>query len=611
MKKPYICVLILTLGFALAAVRISLLKQEVTAPFYVDVQSDTGNQQVVCWKNEDGQYYVFLPGYADMAELQIVLKTDTPVSLSGIELYDGMDCSDFGLNIPYDLQYTILGKSYNRELTFVRSDGVPAIFVSTDSGNTEFLHADKENKEGGTVSLYKADGLLDYQGDADTIGGRGNYTWVNSDKKPYNIVLSEAADLLDMGTASRWILLANASDKSLMRNKIVYDFAARIGMHYSPESQWVALYMNGEYRGLYLLCEAIEIGTDRVDISQTEGAILTVETEDAFQGKDAAYFVTNAGVAVEIKSPRNAVQDRIAELESKVQAVENAILSEDGCDDGTGMSWEALLDVSSWVKKYLIEEVFANHDALMRSACYYYEDASDRLYAGPVWDYDLAIANENAWQLQNPQTFWANRLASQPGVKMPWFHALYQKDVFYRQVVEMYRTEFLPELKRLTDVTIPDYVQKISAAAAVDKIRWVEDTTLAESVDWLCTYMDQRIEFLKGVWLDQREYCTVRAVQQWGGYYAYYAVFSGDTLPTLPVFESTAEREFVGWYHEKTEEPVDMERPITEDMEIYAKWADKSSSRMKQVMKLIPLTAIAVMGAGLMVIEIRRWRKCR
>ena len=611
MKKRYTYILILTLVLALGAAGIALLEHEVAVPFQVIVPSEVGNQKITCWENDEDQCYVFLPGYADMADLQIVLKTDTPVSIDGIALHDGMKCGAFDMDTWYSLEYVFFGKVCSRELMFVRSDGVPAIFVSTDSGRTEFLHADKENKEGGTVSVYTTDGQLNYQGTADAVSGRGNYTWVNSDKKPYNIVLSQNADLLNMGMGSKWILLANASDSTLMRNKIVYDFANQIGLAYSPESQWVALYLNGEYRGLYLMCEAIEIGKDRVDLSSTEGAILTVETMDAFQGKNTSYFVTDAGVAVEINSPKVVTENKIEELKLKIQSVENAVLAEDGIDEGTSKSWEELINVSSWVEKYLIEEVFGNHDALMRSAYYYYQDSTSSLYAGPVWDYDLAMANEDAWQLQNPQTFWANRLASQPGVEMPWFYALYQKDAFYQNVVEMYQTEFLPELECLLHVTIPEYADKISDAAAVDKIRWDDDTELMEYVDWLCTYMEQRIEFLNSVWLDQQDYCIVRAAQQWGGYYAYYVAFTGDTLSELPIFENSENRNFVGWYNEKTGEPFDIEQPITEDMEIYAKWVDKTSGRMKEMLKVMPLAVIAVMGMALAAIEFYRWRKSR
>ena len=607
--QKYIALLCTTLSLVVMMTALCCMERPDVQPFSVVISHDGREETISCWENEKDQLYVFLPSGVELSDVQLIRQTDNTILFEGQPMDEAFLCSTLSLDVPYEVTYSVFGKAESKTIVLVQSAGVPTLFVSTDYGSSEYLHADKSNKESGTVTVYAADGQLVYQGAAESVGGRGNYTWVNSEKKPYNIVLSQGADLLDMGQGSKWVLLANASDSTLMRNKIVYDFANRIGLAYSPESQWVALYLNGEYRGLYLMCEAIEIGTDRVDISQTEGAILTVETADAFQGKNTAYFVTDVGVAMEVNSPKVVADNEIAQLKSKVQSAENAILAVDGIDDGTGKPWEEIVDVSSWVKKYLIEEVFGNHDALMRSAYYYYQDSSSLLYAGPVWDYDLAIGNENSWQLQNPQAFWANRLASQPGVEMPWFYELYQKDVFYQRVVEMYQSVFLPELTRLISITIPEYTCEISAAAAVDKIRWNDDATLIEYADGLCNYLEQRSKFLANIWIDKKDYCIVRAAQQWGGYYAYYAVFTGETLQELPVFDSSDNQTFIGWYNESTGEPFDITQPITEDIEIYAKWVDKPSARIKQVLKLMPLAVLAVIGVAFVVVEFKRWRK--
>lgn len=585
--------------------------QQTWELFQVSIQSNGCQETINTWRDENGDYYVFLPGYVDMTELQIELKTDEQVVIDGITLLENMECAEFSLDTEYNLEYLCFGKICKKKITFVQSDGVATLFISTNSGKTDLLHEDKENQESGSIIVFSGDGQLDYKGTVDAIGGRGNYTWINSDKKPYNIELSQEADLLNMGFGRKWVLLANAHDSTLMRNKIVYDFSNQVGMAYTPESQWVALYLNGEYRGLYLLCEAIEIGTDRMDISQETGMILAVETEDAFQDGKDAYFLTDANVAVGVKSPKNSSGEQIAMMTSKIQSVENAILALDSVDPLTSSNLKDLIDVDSWVKKYLIEEIFGNHDALMRSAYYYYLDSSCCLFAGPVWDYDLSMGNEYTWQLQNPQAFWANRTASQPGVEMPWFSALYQKDFFYDRMVEVYRNVFLPELDRMLNVTIPEYTQKIEKAASMDKLRWNDDTELMEYVDWLSSYMEQRIHFLNKVWLEKQDYCVVRAVQQWGGYYAYYVVFKGDTLTSLPKFKSTDTQDFLGWYNEKTGESFNVSQPITEDVEIYAKWAEKPSKKFDQQVKLAPLGLIAVMGIGLLWVEVKRWKKSR
>lgn len=53
--------------------------------------------------------------------------------------------------------------------------------------------------------------------------------------------------------------------------------------------------------------------------------------------------------------------------------------------------------MDSFVKKYLIEEITRNYDGGVTSSFFY--KASDaeggKLYAGPVWDYDVSFGNCN------------------------------------------------------------------------------------------------------------------------------------------------------------------------------------------------------------------------
>lgn len=591
--------LVLVMGF--------LLVNRPNSPlFSAIIRCEDGEQSITCWENQEEQIYIFLPSGVELENVCLVKQTQETVMINGQPVADTIFCSTFSADMPYEITYSSFGKQKKKTLTFVQSENVPALFITTESGRNEYLHEDKNNKESGFMSLYSADGQLEYQGTADSVGGRGNYSWIYSDKKPYNVVLTEDANLLSLGRGSKWVLLANSVDATLMRNKIVFDFAKQLGLPYSPDSQWVDLYMNGEYRGLYLLSESADIGADRVNISPTDGVILAMEPESILQEKKDTYFVTDAGIALEVRSPKTVDQETISVLAMKLQSVENALLAEDGVDDLTEASWESLIDVDSWVKKYLVDEVFANYDAFWRSSYFYYSDNTERLFAGPVWDYDKSQGNDDAWQSKEPNTFWANRPAAVQEVQTSWMDNLYRKDEFYCRAVEMYQTTFLPELEHLLSETIYEYAEEISVAASADKIRWNDASGLMEHIDALRKYMENRVEFLNSIWLEERDYCVVRASTQWGGYYAYYVVFTGDTLTILPDFEDTETASFVGWYDEKTGEPFDAKQPITDDMEIYAKWVDCSSKRISQIIKLVPLAVIAVTGVLLVVSEFRR-----
>ena len=151
----------------------------------------------------------------------------------------------------------------------MRSERLPALFLETDSGSMEQLNADKNFAEKGRIVLFDADGNIVCADRLDRISGRGNSTWAYP-KKSYGIRLKNRADLFDMGSADRWILLSNADDRAYIRNKITYDMAVAAGMPGAPESRYIDLYVNHRYHGMYQLCEKVEIDPERVPITDLE-----------------------------------------------------------------------------------------------------------------------------------------------------------------------------------------------------------------------------------------------------------------------------------------------------------------------------------------------------
>ena len=51
--------------------------------------------------------------------------------------------------------------------------------------------------------------------------------------------------------------------------------------------------------------------------------------------------------------------------------------------------YDSVMDVESFIDYYLIQELFKNVDSIQSSVYYYVENKM--LYAGPVWDFDIAL----------------------------------------------------------------------------------------------------------------------------------------------------------------------------------------------------------------------------
>lgn len=586
-----------------------LLYQNPAELFRVSFLWDSAIEEVKLWKDKKGCYYIFLPGYAEMAELQFVLDSDTEISVNGIKIFDGASCENFECDVSYDMEYTVFGIKKKNQLVFVRSGGVATMFLETESGSMDYVHENIEYEESGSLAVYTEDGKLDQRGSLESISGRGNYTWVNSEKKPYSITLSHEADLLGMGEAQKWILLANAADPALIRNKIVYNFAENLGLAYTPDSRWVDLYLNGDYVGLYQLCERIEVHPQRVNIAQSKGYLVSQERADRIDGP---YVETGKRLELRIRYPLQVTEEYLAKITEKWQTFENAVAAEDGIDPATGKRWENQIDLDSWVRKYLVEEIFANHDAGYTSQYFYSNGIADTdlIFAGPVWDYDLSMGNENCWQLREPKSFFANRRYPEVGVQTPWLPDLYQKEQFLNHVKEVYQLVALDLLNVLIEKEVTDYIHEIEKAAIMNNIRWMqENINIYTEAHNIQNYLRERISFLNGIWIEEQPYVCVRAAHQWGGYYAYYVVSPGNSLTMLPKFEDTKDQIFLGWFYMETDEPVDVYRPITEDIEIIAKWETKSSRKAEQILQLLPLGIIAILGFGLLMMEIQKSRK--
>lgn len=614
-EKGLIVLLLITALFGFVAVFLGIqLEHQETRILSVELVSNEKIERINCWEDDTGSYYVFLPSYADLSVTKICLNTSMPVWLDGRQLCDGDICERFQLNVPYELSYIQQHKMHKTTLKFMKSADVATMYIETPTKSMDYIHAQKGNEETGTISLYDSMGILNYQDNQISIKGRGNATWTDSEKKSYSVDLLDAADLLGMGTANRWILLANGLDQSNLRNKIVYEFANKIGLAYSPESRWVDLYLNGEYAGLYLLCERNEVHSERVDISYGNSFLLSSELEYRLIQQDYPYILTNTKLAMRIHYPEVVTEDSKMVLTAKWQAIENAVLAENGIDPETGKSWQELIDIDSWARKYLIDEVFGNLDAYLISQYYYIDgnEVNGKVYSGPVWDYDATIGNLVTWQLENPYSFFVGRLKFKPGVDTTLIYTLSKKDEFRKRIEELYLTEIVPEMEALLTQEIYAYTAEIEKAAAMNKIRWSIEEDILYHRDYLVDYLSKRNSFLYSMWVEDVEYHQVLIDQGVGTIYAHFAVPSGTCLAELPRFKPTPYQDPTGlWYYADTGEPFDITKPITEDIEIYTTWVDNASKREGQIAKLLPLCVIAVIGLGLLWIEVNRWKRRR
>lgn len=608
-------VYLFTLLFAVLAVVLWRMEPQVeTVPVDVIITAAGEERTVTGWKNDDGEYYLFLPGYADPAALRLRLHADD-VRIDGKPAEDGMTCERFSLEEPYSFSFDSPEGTVDTVLTFVRSENLPAVYVDTGSGTMEYIHGKKGNQEAGRISLYLPDGTLAYIGDLDAVNGRGN-TWIIP-KKSYSLQLSSGADLLGMGQAEKWILVSNAFDASHLRNKLVYDFADALGLPFSPESQWVDLYLNGEYAGLYLLCERNEFHEQRISLTGEGRYLVSMDNQWRLEENARPFVTTQSGYAFRIHSSQ--VGDGV--LQQLLQSVENAVSAKDGRDPLTGKHWSELIDEDSWARKYVVEELFGNSDASAISQYFYAGSPQERMYAGPVWDYDISMGNAQGLRGGNPQSLFAGRARVRSTVSLSWYYELYQKEAFRQRVTELYRDECLPLLEIFLNERLEEYIAQMEQAAALNQIRWENlaayQTPAPEEAAAIRDFMEARIAFLNELWLEQKPFYWVLLDTDDGHGTLCFAVRPGEKVPYLPEYEPTPE--ILGWYAAGAEEPFDPEQPILENMhiileriqpeEIPAEADEADTSGMKIPLKYAPF--VFLLGLLLVLCLLDRTRRSR
>lgn len=281
----------------------------------------------------------------------------------------------------------------------------PVISVTTENGAPI---VDKVNYVTCGVSITNTDAQYCM---TDTLAGirfRGNSTLNSSDKKPYRIKFDKKQDLFGMGKAKSWVLLANAFDKTLSRNAIAFAIGNALELEYTTQFRYVNLYINGAYKGVFLLCEQTQTGSTRVDVEEDESG--KVDTgyliEMAGNGdptEDRQFYINEIpssefGTGVTrnwrrdvikgyLKTPELEVctDDQVNFISDYVNRVNHAILTQDL------QKFNELCDVQSFAKYFIVNTILNNGDAGYQLYIYKKENGG-KLYAGPLWDFDQSSA---------------------------------------------------------------------------------------------------------------------------------------------------------------------------------------------------------------------------
>lgn len=258
------------------------------------------------------------------------------------------------------------------------------------------------------IKVVDAAGSIKSRDELTTIRGRGNSTW-DCPKKSYRLKFPSKTKFLakedgtnEYADAKNWTLLANAADRSMMRNALSTEVGRRYesktglkSLPFYPAYKFVDLVLNNVYIGTYQISDHVQIQTGRIEIDEDRGWFLEgVSTEDKFV-EDPHLFMSYNGqkkYVINVKNPEdNYYTEEVKQsITDYLSAAYSCTFTKD-FSEATGLF--KYVDLESAVAYFICSEVSGNYDGLISNYAYRDINPGDKLKLGPVWDADIAYGN--------------------------------------------------------------------------------------------------------------------------------------------------------------------------------------------------------------------------
>ena len=181
-------------------------------------------------------------------------------------------------------------------------------------------------------------------------------------------------------------LLAEYSDKSLLRNHLAFYLSSRTTLRWTPSGRFAEVFMNGKHDGVYHVTEKVEEGSNRVNIGET-GFLLEIDQPDRLDPDDV--FFRTSTYLVNVKEPSLDYGDpEFEQIRQHINDFEDVLLGESFKDPVNG--YAAYIDVDSFVDWFLVNEIAKNVDAQWYSSIFALRSRRQNLY-GPYLGFRLRV----------------------------------------------------------------------------------------------------------------------------------------------------------------------------------------------------------------------------
>ena len=263
-----------------------------------------------------------------------------------------------------------------------------------------------------SIILYDGNIGIEYRGSSSQLFDKKSYGFETWDEE------NEDMDypLLGFPEEEDWIFYGPYSDKTLIRNKLIYDLSNQIG-RYASRTKFCELTINNQYMGVYVFMEKLKRDKNRIAIKKLEnddldsinisgGYIIKIDKSDDENGEqvynDFNAFISNykpnyatyqsIWFNYEYPKPKDIHNEQKQYINSYFDNFEKALSGINFKDSLSG--YRKYIDVESFIDFFILNELSNNLDGY-RLSTYLHKNRNEKLKIGPIWDFNLSFGNGN------------------------------------------------------------------------------------------------------------------------------------------------------------------------------------------------------------------------
>jgi len=383
----------------------------------------------VFFEIEGNNVFAYSEFFVDPRNLIATFKHNAKsVKVGSIEQVSNKSVNNFNNLVNYELT-AANGDKKIYEVNFESFTGLPIILINTE--NKKEIDSKDEYLNGELTFMGRGFETSEFTKSI-KIRGRGHHTW-KQPKKPYQLKFKEKTAFFDMAEDKKWILLANYTDKTMLRTAITQELGNISNLEWTPTSHFSEVFINGEHKGTYQISEKIEEDNHRVNVGKNG---FLIEIDQLSRMEDDDIYIESYENLYNIKFPETQMHsNEYNYFKNFILDFEKKLFSNEFEDPING--YKNLIDLESLVDWYLINEINKNDDKILKSGAFFSSvfitlKPNGKIKFGPLWDYDLAFGNINRNNNENPEGFWLKYYSS-------WFKQMFKDHYF----VEMVKERFL------------------------------------------------------------------------------------------------------------------------------------------------------------------------